>query len=254
MGKSVALFVCLLAIPLAWSPQKQSPIKKPLLRQESRKVSGIVTGTQGQPIAGAAIWHNDDRKDLVVTDFNGHFEFSTRAPAFVIRKNGYTGAFVRTETAQSVRVTLRQDTGTIPVCTGKTECNSIVGFGAVFCFPNVDGVKVSEQDNDIDYGSRIYSVRLKSGRQPMQHAGGGEWGPGFPLDGDVWDSVEYSEKNYQYGTSSIADARGMTSSGKYWRSIGRFGETAAYRNVDQESAALFDRVLDGMCIRGEKRK
>jgi hypothetical protein len=254
MGKFVALFACLLAIPLAWLPQKQSPGKEILLLQEPRKVSGIVADSLGQPVAGAEIWHNDDRKDLVVTDLNGRFEFSTRAPAFVIRKNGYTGAFVRTETAQSVRVTLQQRSAAIPVCAAKMECNSIVGFGSAFCFPNVIGVRVSEQANDIDYGTRIYSVRLKSGWQVMQQAGGGEWSAGMPLDEDVWSSVEYSEKTYHFGRGSIVDARGKNSSGKYWRSIGRFGETATYRNVDQETSMVFDRVIDGVCIREEKRK
>jgi hypothetical protein len=188
------------------------------------------------------------------TDLNGHFELSTRAPAFVVSKIGYESAFVLTEDAHSLQITLKKIQRAIPACLNKSLCTSVSGFGNVFCFTSVKGVKVSDQLNDIDYGSRIYSVKSKSLRHVMQHAGGPTWGEGLPFDENVWASIEYSEKTFAYGSQYIVDARGKSSSGKFWRSIGRFGETASYYYADQESTALFDRVLDGMCICEDKRK
>lgn len=208
----------------------------------------------GHPLAGAWIEHTAARSKEPVTDQDGHFEFSTYAPAFVVRTPGYESAFLLSHTAQSVRVPLKKNTSTIPDCSKKIPCTSLTFGDTVFCFPPVRGVQVLDQGNDIDYGQRDYTVRSNHGRQGIRHGGGALWGPGMPFDEDVWTSIEYSEKTYTYGPSFIVDVRGKTESGKFWRSIGTSGETATYRDVDQEWAILLDKVLDGMCIREEKHK
>ena len=240
---------CALAIPLVLCAQKLTPREESLLLPVEQHVSGIVVDSSDGPIAGASVQHTTTSTKEIVTDLTGHFELTTRAPAFVIRKVGFEGAFVRTQNAQSIRITLKQSQGTLPVCSQKSPCSSIDGFGCVFCLPHIPGIKISEQGNDIDYGQRIFSVRSNHGRQSIQHAGGPMWGPGIPFDEDVWDSVEYLEKTYRFGAGLVLDARGQTKSGKLWRIIGRFGETASYREVDKESATQLDRVLDGLCIR-----
>ncbi len=46
----------------------------------------------------------------------------------------------------------------------------------------------------------------------------------------------------------ILDAHGKTSDGKLWRSIGQSGESVFYFGQEPRDAALFDRVLDGLCV------
>jgi hypothetical protein len=246
--------ICVLAVPLLLAGQAPTPRETALLLHETQHVSGVVSDSSGRPISGASIQHLGRTILDGTTDSTGHFEFSTQVPAFVIRKNDYESAFVRTENAHSIQITLKQSEARIPACSSKNVCTSVSGWGTVFCFPSIKGVTVSEQTNDIDYGNRIYSVKSEHGRQGMRHGGGPMWGGGLPFDEDVWSSVEYSEKTYQYGTGVITDAKGKSASGKYWRSIGRFGESATYHAADKESAALLDRVIDGMCVRDEKRK
>lgn len=245
--------ICILAVPFLLFGQGLTPREASLLARETQQVSGTVSNSAGVPISGAAIQHLGRLNSEVITDSNGHFEFSTRVPAFVIWKVGYGGALVRTDDAHAIQVTLQRSDAEIPACSSKSVCAS-AGWGTVFCFAKINGVTISKQINDIDYGERIYSIRLEHERQTMTHGGGPMWGAGLPFDEDVWSSVEYSEKSYRYGAGVIVDAKGKSASGKFWRSIGRFGETATYRDVGQESAALFDRLLDGICIQQEKRQ
>jgi hypothetical protein len=253
-----AIVAGLLTVPLLFVGQGLPPRDASLLLPETQRVSGVVGDSSGEPISGGSIQHLGQQTNSVVTDSNGRFEFSTRVPAFVIRKNGYESAFIRTESAHSIHITLKQSEAKISTCSSKSECTT-AGWGTVFCFPNVKGVTRSDQINDIDYGNRSYSVKSEHGRQAMTHGGGPMWGIGKPFDEDVWSSIEYSEKTYRYDSeftdiNFIVDARGKTKEGKYWRFVGKFGETAAYHDVDQESAALFDLVLDSVCIKESPRK
>lgn len=253
MRKLVPIIACALAIPLVLCAQKLTPRKESLLLPVGQHVSGIVVDSSDSPIAGAFVEHTGESTREILTDLSGHFELTTRAPAFVIRKVGFESAFVRTQNAQPIRITLQSSHDALPECSKKSSCSSIGGFGCIFCLPHIPGVKISEQGNDIDYGQRIFSVRSNHGQQFIQHAGGPMWGPGIPFDEDVWNSVEYSEKTYRFGAGLVVDARGQTKSGKFWRYVGRFGESASYRYVDKESATQLDRVLDGLCIREERR-
>jgi hypothetical protein len=73
----------------------------------------------------------------------------------------------------------------------------------------------------------------------------------------VWESVEYSETVYRRPDIpsnednvllGLVDARGKLASGKQWRTVGLFGESADYSDADPESARVLDKVFDGVCI------
>src|SRR5579862_7921733 len=213
MRKLAPIIVCALAIPLVLCAQKLTPREESLLLPVEQHVSGTVVDSSDSPIGGASVDHTGESTNEIVTDQSGHFELTTRAPAFVIRKVGFEGAFVRTQTAQSVRITMQQSRGVLSECSNKIQCTSIEKWGCVFCFPRIKGIKISEQGNDIDYGNRVYSVRSKHGLQGMRHGGGPMWGAGLPFDEDVWDSIKYTEKTYSYGSGFVIDARGQTKSG-----------------------------------------
>jgi hypothetical protein len=122
----------------------------------------------------------------------------------------------------------------------------------MLCFPNIDGVDYTKQDNDADYGQRFYTTKVGEGGS-IQHAAGPLWGWGGPLDSDVWEAMAYEEKafTYQPGDTEllILDSRWQGGDGTLWRQIGKFGETAKYAVADLATVRMLDQVLDGACLR-----
>jgi hypothetical protein len=116
-------------------------------------------------------------------------------------------------------------------------------------------VTVGKPGNDIDYGQRVFWVKTQSGTAGIQHASGGMWGPGLPLNEDVWSARDYVEKSYiDRDGLGIIDARGSSIDGKCWRVLGHPFETASYRNVPEHDTALLDRVLNGVCVEAKRFK
>jgi hypothetical protein len=250
--KRAFMVACLLSAPQLLFPQMLSRQEVSLLLPTEQRVSGVVTDQHGVSIVAAAIQQTDAQDRELVTDARGHFELSTRAPALVIRKVGFKSAFIRSANARSLRITLEPTGGTLPMCSHQSLCNSLDGWNSIFCFPSTQGVKVSKQGQDIDYGMRSFTVQSKNGVTGIRHGSGPLWSFGTPENEDVWKSVDYSEKTYMVDKSFIVDARGKTTNNRFWRFFGRFGESASYSDVDPESAILLDRVLDGVCIQEDK--
>ena len=75
---------------------------------------------------------------------------------------------------------------------------------------------------------------------------------GIPMESDVWGSTEYSESFFLVGNTPMIDARGKTAKGTYWRDLGRLGESAYYRDVDEPVARILDKMLDGGCLLPDK--
>jgi len=150
-----------------------------------------------------------------------------------------------------------QDPGLVrnfPECSTGRGYFGIDGRDARFLFPRIAGLKATSQDRDIDYGVRFYYLQTDHGRQGIQHGAGPLWSFGRPLDSDVGKSVKYEETVYDAGGQTITDARGEFSNGKYWRSLGKFGESAGYADADEATAKLLDKVLDGACIKAAGAK
>jgi hypothetical protein len=61
--------------------------------------------------------------------------------------------------------------------------------------------------------------------------------------------MEYSEEAREDLLYPWLDARGKTADGKLWRYLGKIGESVHYRGLPPEQAALFDRILDGACLK-----
>jgi len=220
-----------------------------LLLPQTRTFSGTVSDADGKPIIGARIEHSDNHLETVQTDATGKFNLHTRAPAVVIRKAGYRSQWLLTTDISEVPIKLRpgDSNAQIRVCPRAEPCESITGWGAEFCFPRVPGVTASPQGQDIDYGIRGYVI--DNSKAGITHGSGGMWSIGLPFDTDVWRSAEYQEKVFGADPLITIDARGRTAAGKFWRSLGKFGESASYRDVGEADARLLDRVLDGVCVR-----
>jgi len=222
-----------------------------LLLPEARTISGLAVDPDGKPISGVRVDHHGNMRQTVSTDPEGRFQLQTKAPAIVLRKTGYRSRFIRTPAAAQVRIVL-EPVGSAEMpkfCSAASQCESIVGWQAEFCFPKVVGVEASPQGRDADYGIRSYIVKTGSGPVGIRHGSGPMWSFGMPVDTDVWKSVEYTEATYVQDELVILDARGRTASGKRWRYLGRFGESASYSDVDEDTSRILDRMLDGMCVR-----
>lgn len=221
-----------------------------LLLPKGQSISGTVLDPDGKPIAGARIQHSNIRSATVQTDAAGKFELQTPAPALVIRKAGYRSQWLRTTDSPTVQIILQPSGLQIRACPRTEPCESITGWGAEFCFPRVPGVTASRQGQDIDYGIRGYVI--DNSKAGIRHGSGPLWSFGLPSDDDVWQSVEYRETVFGASPPLTIDARGRTADGKHWRNLGRPGESASYRDVDEADALLLDRVLDGVCIRNQR--
>ena len=234
-------FCCLLL-----QAQRLTWYERQILLPDPQTVSGRVVDESGQPVAGAHIDHSDVKEqEQLFTDEMGRFHVDTRASAVVIRKHGFDGQLVRIGNAAQIRVVLER-ARPLPVC--KSACVGLKSAQSNFCFPPISSIRVSEQGRMGDSVMREFMVPTAEGPREVLFGTGPSWSLGIPYTGDVWESVEYSEKDYIIGDSDVIDARGKNSDGKLWRYLGTFGESASYYEVDPRDAKLPDRFLDGICI------
>jgi hypothetical protein len=211
-------------------------------------VAGFVVDLSGNPVQGAAIVYAG--RTIPTTDADGKFEVDTSAPAFVVRKQGFRSEFVRINSANVPRITIqeRKETLTFPTCS-EGGLIGIKGFQSEFHFRKVRGVVAGRQGGDVDFGQRFYYVETRQGRKGISHGSGVHWGSGLPMDEDVWRSQKYDETVYTVGNETILDARGEFANGGRWRRLDRAGETAGYSDVDEATARILDRFLNGACLR-----
>jgi len=225
--------------------QRLTWYERQILLPEPHTISGRVVDESGQPIPGAHIDHSDVKEqEQLFTDEMGRFHVETRAAAVVIRKHGFDGQIVRIDSAAPLRIVLQRATP-LPAC--KTACVGLKNGLGSFCFPPVPTVRISDQGRMGDSTMREFMVPTTDGPREVLFGTGPSWSLGIPFTGDVWESVEYSEKDYINGESDVIDARGKTIDGKLWRFVGTFGESASYYQVDPRDASLPDKFLDGVC-------
>ena len=226
-----------------------------LLLSDARTIRLTVVDPNGKPIPDVHIDHTGNMRQAFVTEADGRCQLQTKAPALVLRKPGYSDYLVRTATAGTIRIALKQAERlrTPPACSANGSYVSIAGWRAEFCFPLIPGMKLNPQGRDVDHGIRVYTVETPEGPRSIQHGSGPMWSFGTPTDTDVWGSVEYEGAMYPYGKVFIVDARGRNAEGKRWRYLGKFGESASYRDADAVVARMLNGVLDGMCVRNSSR-
>jgi hypothetical protein len=150
---------------------------------------------------------------------------------------------VRLVNARSVRVTLRRSTRALPACT--QACRSLKG--SVLCVPPVAGIVAGEQGRYDETLVRTFTIETGAASAEMLHGSGQGWTLGIPYTGDVWESTDYAESEYQMSGQEIVDARGTAPGGRRWRYVGRFGESISYYEASPGVAAVFDRALNGVC-------
>ena len=221
-----------------------------LLLPQPRHITGVVVASDGKPVAEARIDHSNYNGQSHQTDSNGRFELDTRAPILVVRKAGFRGEVLRTQDATEVRVVLQRLSPDLrfPPCSKTEEYVGIVGRGVSFRFRKIQGITASTQGHDADYDARNYYVEAVPGHAGIMHGSGPTWSFGMPLENDVWRSVKYEEKTYDFAGLTIIDARGQLPNGNLWRFLGKLGESASYSDMDEATAKILDKFLDGACL------
>jgi hypothetical protein len=218
-----------------------------------RKVSGQVVDESGAPVAGAAVLFPEGiGPGGQSTDAMGRFSLRTTEKALLIGKFGYRSEFLPTANAEDRRIVLRK-VGPRPM----RECRGIVAkletanTGKLW-FPVGEEFERGENQPDIDYSMRLYSLKIGRQRKWIRHGAGAMWSFGIPSGSDVHRSVSYSESHYRVGAYYVTDARGEYADGKRWRFVGMIGESADYSDMEPEIADKLDRVLDGVCMFGPR--
>lgn len=207
------------------------------------EIRGVVVDPQGRPVPEARAFL-DAWSTCCRTDLSGRFAFSANQTNVIFRKSGYRSALVLVQDAvEELRVVLQPE-APLPFCGPKArQTVGLNGWSSALRFRDRAGLKLSKQSADVDYGIRHYS----HGSQFIRHGSGPMWSLGLP-------KLDPSMKNYEERSWSVdgidVEARGESSDGKRSRFLGKFGETVEYRDVDSETAKIFDKFLDSVCVGG----
>jgi hypothetical protein len=239
------LFLILFVLSLYWSPLNAQSGPKGLL-PSAVTIAGIIVDSVGQPLPNVRIDHSTVR-DLdrsPISDREGRFRIETLAPAAVFRKDGYISRFVRTREAGDMHnVNTRKQ---VPTCSQSSDYVSL-GPGT-FTFRKVKGVRIGKASKDIDAVERSFIIGIRTGAREMVHGYGASWGGATPRTLDIWVTAVFEEAALEAQGLSTLDSRGETVDGRFWRSVGRLGESVSYFDADRHDAILFDSVLDGLCV------
>ena len=83
--------------------------KKEVLQPKTKRITGIVTDTKGEPIIGATVL-NPETKNGTVTDFNGSFSLEVNENTVIqVSYIGYTQTEIKIGNQQNLRVQLSED-------------------------------------------------------------------------------------------------------------------------------------------------
>ncbi len=214
------------------------------------QLRGVVVDVAGNPVADVRINHLSLTQASALTDQAGRFEFDAQGPSVVFRKRGWKSQLVRLSALNGtahIVLDRANDPDPLPTCSVKPHCTTLALGG--FCLPATKGVHVSGLPFSVDTLEQEFALHSLLGPDTtMRHGAAPSWGGPEPRSQEVWDSVEFSEIERTVRGSLVLDARGKTTDGKLWRSIGQSGESASYYGQDPKDAILFDRVLDGLCV------
>ena len=212
---------------------------------------------RGHPIADVSLDHFlQSSYGRYRTDNAGHFNVHCNAPALVFRKAGYQSVFMSVKADANVQIKMLPTTLTFPTCSANVECTDLPGWGRGLCVPAVSGIVSGPRSIGIEADSSR-GFTIEGSTASMTHGRGPTAVSTLPWTLDVWRSIKYSEINYVISDGvSITDARGTMSTGKRWRQLsgpGPLPESISYHDLDADRAALFDKLLDGVCIREQRR-
>jgi hypothetical protein len=243
----------LVSIAVVARPQEQidrsrNPSEQGLLLPQPRHVSLLVVGDDGTPLSQVHVEHANLKDDLF-TDQNGKVEFNTSAPYFVLSRPGYESVRLATKDTAVYRAALHKLPGgeQLRVCTDAELSARAPGWNGVFQIPQGKETKATTEKFDVDFFSRVISAGSGSKRLWVEQGRGVMWF-GLFEDSDVWKATRYRGVTYKLGDLQIIDAKVWLPNGQCLRSVGFFGESIVYYNLNCDAAQPLDDLIDQACV------
>jgi hypothetical protein len=215
----------------------------------AQSLSGTVVDSNGQPIPGVTA--NALMGDAAVTGADGRFELKDPWPTIRFTADGYRPLTRSTDGVRATPTIVLERASTPPiVLPWCPPYLSAPGVGDLRV-PTFSGTRPSRGE-DIDYQTEAWSAK----RTWLVHGWGPMWSGGLPSQQDLDSLSRIEERDVRRPTpdagdhlaGTIADVRGIHPDGRRYRFVGKMLETFEYRHASPEAAAIFDRMLDAMCV------
>jgi hypothetical protein len=237
-------------------------VSSPVLAQTGSALKGIVVTGDRKPLAGVvvsgSVWKRccPYQQDRVTTDGNGefvlehpgaviHFSKANLQPITLVVKPGTTQT--------RIVMTPAENALTVPACVQPESNRKQIGWGKYglhFAVPK-NGVKILGGKADVDYVR--YVIKPKKGESYLNLWFGPNSLSVEPDDQQFVESVDFAQRNVN-GAVGGMDSWGRLSNGLSWRHTAALGSGAVYQNADKESAALYDQIINSICMVDYPRK
>jgi hypothetical protein len=222
----------------------------PLGAAGADEIHGRVTGADGSPIQGARVQAVE--MGGTHTDSTGRYVLNSMFPIRVVwfHAEGYQPMVQRKQSSVDVLNARLQPNGAtfwhIPICqdvarlvTGRSLGIILTGEvrdGGVVHAPDVVAHRIDLQTRGKPYHADLTFVGLVDS---------------WPGETRYANSRTFAQRTWvSDATLTGFDAHGVFNDGTYWRSIGLYsgGESLEYAGVPKEVAAVFDLILDSVCV------
>lgn len=228
-----------------------------LFGQAEQSVKGIVVTKDDQPVSGVSvhgsIWKQccPHQQDKATTNEKGEFFLEHGGTVIHFSKADLQPlAFVVKPGTSQVRVVMSpvENEFAVPACVQPDSAHKLVGWGKYglhFAVPKA-GVQIMGGKPDIDYVR--YVIKPEKNDSYLNLWFGPYSISTEPDDERFVESIDFSQRNLATNKGVVGmDSWGRAHSGLNWRQTAAFGSGAVYRDVDKESAALFDKIIDSIC-------
>ena len=224
----------------------------PLAAAQNHGIRGIVLDEQGNPIGAVrvySIYHCCPAQFAsAISDEHGRFELEHIGSVLHIERDGFEPQSVVTKGPDAnleLRIRHETEKNRLPKCRTTGQGDKLLGRRVRFLVPE-RGVHV-DRGEDVDYVN--YGIRVKrKGASLVLWFGATAFNP-EPDDDLLISSSEFSQKNI-YGLDGNLlgmDSRGRNVAGTRRHTRG-LGADATYSNASPEESAVFDGIIDSMCV------
>lgn len=219
------------------------------------KISGTVRTADGTPLAGVAIYLENDTP-VTKTAADGTFACKNIQNAqvlFIAHPDFRPTAKVILSTGEPLDIVLEPESAStwwVPTCSSEPISGKVIyplSAGLRLILPK--GVKVKRGPFAIDVSTQIIEFGWWRPQQLVDTMDGGPASP-RPPEYLIENSREYALRYWRSRDQSVegVDARGIDAKGRSWRHLNVEFMDLRYSQVSAEAAKFFDSLIDSMCM------
>jgi hypothetical protein len=217
------------------------------IKASSSELTGTVESQSGHPLADVSVISVGSNRDETKTDANGFFKLPDHGRVVFFRHKDFRPITkVLDSDVTNLDVILDDAIGSerlVPSCASTDNREKRIGYESKYLVPK--GLKV-RRVRDADYVEWIlYSKKDK--REWLELWSGPTVSNGFPRDELLTSSESFTERYWRCEMGGGIDMRGRSKNGMRWRFTSLPYGLATYENVSEETAAIFDLIIDGAC-------